>query len=439
MKFRLSSSTLFGRTAQAFTLAFLVFSLFSISLVIYFVTLPLTKRVANDLSAMVVLTAQIWVELPPGTRPDFEREMREHHQFIIGLDHTALTVDESPEFYIDYFLKSLNERTRQQHKILSDSDMPEWRWIDIAMGGRTIRVGFNQNRFVTQIPLTMIVMVLAGTLIAVVTSLLIVRRITQPLAALVKATTRVGEGKRGSPLEERGAVELTELTRNFNHMEEQLHILMENRTTLLAGISHDLRTPISRMQLELELLDDDLDRQLIKGMRDDLGEMNEIITTTLQLSKGMSEETSQQSDLCQVLNEVVEEYEKKGGEITCHCAEKIAYALPLSTFRRVVNNLIDNAIRYSETKPVRITCTTHLDSVCIEIIDQGPGIPGDQRRAVFQPFMRLEDSRNRASGGSGLGLAIVDQLCRMNDWQVELDESTAGGTVARIRLPIHTT
>ncbi|MEJ2591751.1 MAG: ATP-binding protein [Candidatus Thiodiazotropha sp.] len=427
--------TLFGRTALAFTLAFLVFSLFSLATVAYFVTLPMTKRAANDLSAMAVLTAQIWVELPPGTRPDFEREMREHHQFMVGLAGKPLTVDRSPPFYLDDFRKALSERTGSDESLLTDAARPDWAWVDIAMGGRSIRVGFDKRRFAARIPLTMIVMVLAGTLIAVVTSLLIVRRITRPLAALAAATARVGEGRRGPPLVEKGAAELVELTRNFNQMERQLQALLENRTTLLAGISHDLRTPIARMLLELELLGDGVDPQLTEGMRADLNEMNEIITATLQLSRGIADEVTAQTDLCRVVNEVAEETRRSGVEIVCRCTQGILYDLPVSAFRRILQNLLENAVRYGEGKPVEMRCETLASGVQVEIVDRGPGIPPAQRSAVFQPFVRVEGSRSRSSGGSGLGLAIVDQLCRLNGWRIELDASDYGGTTARLLLP----
>jgi two-component system, OmpR family, osmolarity sensor histidine kinase EnvZ len=278
-------------------------------------------------------------------------------------------------------------------------------------------------------------MVIAGTLIAVGTSLLMVRRITRPLAALAAATTRVGEGRRGVPLAEKGARELVELAHNFNQMEKQLQVLLENRTTLLAGISHDLRTPIARMQLELELLDEGSNGQLVEGMRADLAEMNEIITTTLQLSRGISDETTEQTDLCRVVQEVAEEFHRNGSPVECHCASGVRYELPVAAFRRVLNNLVDNAVRYGEGKPVRISCSATSTGVLIEIVDQGPGIPPHQRKAVFQPFTRLENSRNRASGGSGLGLAIVDQLCRLNDWRITLDSSGYGGVSARLLLP----
>lgn len=435
MRLPFDSGTLFGRTATAFTLAFLVFSLFSLSLVVYFVTRPLTQRVANDLSAMAVLTTQIWVELPPGTRPDFEREMQEHHDILVTLAGDPLPVDPDPAFYLKDFRQALSERTGQRHEILYDADRPGWRWVDIPMGGRQMRVGFESGRFITRIPLTLILMVVAGTVIAVVTSLVMVRRITRPLAALAHASTRIGEGRRGEPLPEVGATELAALTRNFNQMERQLQVLMENRTTLLAGISHDLRTPIARIQLELELLEDKPDRALIDGIRADLAEMNGLISATLQLSKGISDEITRQTEICGLLASVTGEYRRRDLPITYRCQGEIVRDLPTTAFRRVLNNLIDNALRYGNGEPVELRCEETSGRVRIEIIDRGPGIPADQRIKVLQPFKRLEDSRSRDSGGSGLGLAIVDQLCRLNDWRFELDEAVGGGTIARLILP----
>jgi two-component system osmolarity sensor histidine kinase EnvZ len=435
VRFPFLNGTLFGRTATAFTIAFLVFSLFSLGLMVYFVTTPLTQRVASDLSALVVLTTQIWVELPPDTRPDFEQEMQAHHDITIGLARQTLPLDPDPAFYLKDLSRALSERTGTNHDILYDAQLPNWRWVDIPMGGRVMRVGFDTRRFITRIPLTLILMVVAGTLLAMVTSLVMVRRITQPLAALAQASTRIGEGKRGQPLPEEGASELLELTHNFNQMERQLAVLMENRTMLLAGISHDLRTPIARMQLELELLEGNPDRELIEGMRADLDEMNEIISASLQLTKGITDEITKRTELCVLIESVVNEYRRRDEEIEFHCKEAPFRDLSVTAFRRVINNLIDNAVRYGRRKPIVVTCELEYNGVKIEVVDQGPGIPEDQRDIVLQPFKRLEESRSRASGGSGLGLAIVDQLCRMNDWRLELDGGERGGTVVRLYLP----
>ena len=434
MKRLFPGKTLFGRTATAFILAFLLFSLFSLGLIIYFVTLPLKQRSANDLSALVVLTAQIWVELPPGTRPDFEREMHQHHGIRISLSKGARIMQESPAYYLQSFLQALTERTGEHHTMYIDPQMPHWRWVEIPMAGRDLQIGFDSTRFMMRIPLTLILMVVAGTVIASMTSLLIVRRITSPLAELTKASTRIGEGRQGKPLQERGALELRELTRNFNQMEQQLQVLMDNRTVMLAGISHDLRTPIARMQLGLELAADKLDDDQLASLKDDLNEMNEIITATLQLSKGISDEVVEHTEVCEQIAEVVREYRSQNYPLEYLACRAIYRDLPLIAFRRVIHNLIDNAIQYGGGQPVEVCCRSRESALLVEVVDRGPGIPQSQREIILQPFKRLEESRSPTSGGSGLGLAIVDQLCRMNGWRFELDEAGGGGTVARLWL-----
>ena len=145
MSLRFKPDTLFGRTALAFAFAFLVFSFFSLSVVVYFVAMPLTKRAADDLSALIVLATQIWVELPPGTRPDFEKEMMTRHNLFIGKAGEALPEHASHHIYVDYLGAALLERTGQEQSLLIDEAMPDWGWVDIEMGGRTMRVGFTED------------------------------------------------------------------------------------------------------------------------------------------------------------------------------------------------------------------------------------------------------------------------------------------------------
>ena len=426
--------TLFSRTAFAFISSFLVFSIFALSLVIYFVAMPLTKRAADDLSALIVLTAQIWVELPPGTRPDFERAMLKQHNLSIKLTGDSLPEHKSTHFYIRYLEKALHTRTGKNLSIRIDSNQPEWGWVDLPMGGRVLRVGYLEEQLISKLPITMVLMVLVGILFALISSILLVRHITQPLSRLAEATTRIGKGESGPPLEEAGASELIELAKKFNQMEKQINLLLENRTTLLAGISHDLRTPIARMQLELELLNGDMDHQLIQDLRENLEEMNDIITTTLELSKGFGDQLSESVDIHIILQAVVNDFTTQGAKITLTGDDICTCNLPVIAFKRVLNNLLDNAVRYSEDKPVEIKYNCHDRHVIIQIIDQGPGIPAEMYNQVFQPFTRLESSRSRSSGGSGLGLAIVAQLCQANSWSIELKDSEYGGITALLDI-----
>jgi two-component system osmolarity sensor histidine kinase EnvZ len=430
----LKPRTLFRRTAYVFTLAFLIFSLFSLGVVIYFVAIPLTKRAADDLSALIVLSAQIWVELPPGTRPDFEREMLRRHKITIALADDSLPRHDTNHLYIQYVEEALLKRTGKPHPILFDEAHPDLGWVDIPMGGRVLRIGYDEDKLIARLPSTLLTMILAGILLAIMTSLLWVRKITRPLANLVEATTRIGLGRQGEPLEERGAAELVELTRNFNLMEKQIKVLMENRTTLLAGISHDLRTPIARMQLELELLEEDPDPELLDGLRQDLAEMNEIITTTLEFSKGLGDQRLETVDLVAAIKDIAQNFRRRGAEIDLQLPVRADCTVSVSAFRRVINNLLENAVRYGNRQMVSIRCRRRGPQIHFEIIDRGSGIPAELREQVLQPFKRLEGSRNRASGGSGLGLAIVEQLCRSNDWRLELDESEYGGLLARVSL-----
>jgi two-component system osmolarity sensor histidine kinase EnvZ len=360
--------------------------------------------------------------------------MLERHNLYIGMAAKPITEHDTTHIYIRYLEEALTQRSGSPQLVLMDAALPEWGWVDVKMGGRTLRVGFTEDRLITQIPQTMITMVLMGTLIAVITSLLLVRRITKPLAMLADATTRIGLGKSGEPLAEKGAEELVELTRNFNHMERQLKVLMDNRTTLFAGISHDLRTPIARMQLELELLDEAADPEMLDDMRQNLQEMNEIITATLQLSKGLGEQVLELVDLSVVVFEIANEFQRQAADIRLDTHESCYCKVSVSAFRRVINNLVQNAVRYSGNKPVTLKLVCHASKVVVQIVDRGPGIPPDLREEVFQPFKRLETSRSRASGGSGLGLAIVDQLCIANDWVVELKDSEYGGTTAELTV-----
>jgi two-component system osmolarity sensor histidine kinase EnvZ len=255
----------------------------------------------------------------------------------------------------------------------------------------------------------------------------------------VQATTQVGQGETPAPLPEQGPQELSQLARSFNRMAQDVRELLDNRTTLLAGISHDLRTPLSRMQLALEmLLPHAADPKLVESLRRDIEAMDRLIGQYLELGRGLQPAARIDTDLHKVLDEIAGDARRGGADIGLTEAETEAESCILAVnalaLRRVLSNLIENAVRYGDGKPVDLELVKSEGDVMIRVLDRGPGIPEAERESVFRPFYRLEASRSTATAGSGLGLAIARQLAQANGWQIELLARSGGGTEARLTL-----
>ncbi|MHB1174238.1 MAG: ATP-binding protein [Sulfuriferula sp.] len=430
---RLLPASLFGRTATILGLAFLVFQIAALAVVALTILKPMALRSADDLAGLMVLSVQTWVELPPETRPYFERELAVHHHLLIKRVDAPL--EERADSFLNshYIEQSLTRRTGQD--ILLKAGENGWVWAEMRMGGHLIRIGFERDRYGVQSPLAAVGLVSLGALLTWLTAMVMVRRISRTLVRLGAAAGEVGQGQMPQPLPESGATELASLTRAFNLMANEVQALLANRTTLLAGISHDLRTPIARMRLALAMLPQDADARLIGQIEHDLEEMNRLIGSFLELSRGLQAESVQKLDLRALLDELAEDARRSGGKVEWSASHTCIATAGPNSLRRVLSNLIENALRYGDNKPVTLECVCTAREALIRIMDRGPGIPPDQIEAVFRPFYRLETSRNKATGGSGLGLAIAQQLAQANHWQVLLLPRTGGGLSAEVHIP----
>lgn len=427
--------TLLGRTALALGLAFLCFGLFSAALLQLTLVQPHTRQAADDLASFLVLVAQIWVELPPDTRPDYEKELLHSHELRILQTEAPHASRSDSNSYLRYLQTALGKHVRQPVYIHRHPDHAGWLWADFPMGGRTIRLGFKEQRLQSHTFLILPLLAAIGLFVAFALSVLLVRRITRPLATMAEATHRIGEGDFSSSVPETGPREIADLARKLNLMESRIGQLLENRTTLLAGISHDLRTPLARMLLELELLREEGNQELIEGLHHDIAEMEKLISQTLLLAKGLGDEDEAKTDINALLSSIVDDFRKAGKDIAFEPAHTCEHPIRTNALKRVIGNLIDNAVSYSGGKAVTVECTPLGGGIDIRVIDRGPGIPPAEQEPIFQPFHRLEDSRNKTTGGSGLGLAIVRQLCQANDWEVDVSSPPDGGSIFQIHLP----
>jgi len=429
---------LFARTALALALAFIVFQAAAFWVVSRTLIIPVAERSADDLAGLIVLSAQTWVELPPKTREAFERELARRHGLRLTTVDVGATVD-APHFaFREQIEAALSRRVGTEIK-LRGVPGSKAAWLDIPLGGHDLRTGFYPDRYAVKTPLAAIAVVAVGTLLSLLTALFLVRRITVPLARAARAASQVGAGELPEPLPETGPAELAELARRFNTMATEVRELLDNRTTLLAGISHDLRTPMTRLQLNLEMLRDDpgparIDRAHSNDVRidravRDLADMNKLISGYLELARTTQAETRTRFDLAGLLEEVAVDAGLAWSAVAACEIEAGRLAV-----RRIVANLIQNAQRYGGDMPVELIleCTENIARVIVR--DAGSGIPEDQLEKVFRPFYRLEASRSQATGGTGLGLAIVRQLAETNGWKVMLQNRPLGGLEAVLEI-----
>jgi len=422
--------SLFARTALTLALAFIVFQTAAFWVVNRTLIVPVAERSADDLAGLIVLSAQTWVELPPETRAAFEGELARRH----GLRLTAAPLDAqvaAPSFpFRDEIEAALSRRTGEK-AVLRGVQGTQAAWLELPVGGHRLHVGFFPYRYAVKPPLAAVAVASLGAFLTLLTALLLVRNITVPLARTALAASRVGAGELPDPLPETGPRELADLAWRFNRMAHEVRALLDNRTTLLAGISHDLRTPMTRLQLNLELLRDTSTPERIDRAVADLNDMNRLIAGYLELARATQAEPAEPCDVGVLLGDIA-----AAARISWTGAEACEIRLAPLALRQIVSNLVTNAQCYGGDAPIELVLECGKQTVRVWVRDRGPGIPEDQLEKVFRPFYRLEVSRSQATGGTGLGLALVRQLAEMNGWSISLANRPGGGLEACLEIRI---
>jgi two-component system osmolarity sensor histidine kinase EnvZ len=270
--------------------------------------------------------------------------------------------------------------------------------------------------------------------LSVLGAAIIVRRINQPLADLASAAQRLAMGGRPERLQEKGPGEITTVTRAFNSMARNLERAESDRAMLLAGVSHDLRTPLTRLRLGVEMLPESTDEHSRNAMIGDIDDINAIIGQFLSFVRDENSEQAVSIDPAGLVRNVASRYTERGLDVGAETrdAPRIAVLRPLA-IRRLLQNLIDNAIRYGRP-PVLVSARREDDGLLLEVLDRGPGIPAEAVERVLQPFTRLDMARG--GGGTGLGLAIVDRIVQQHGGTLELAPREGGGLRVCVRLPL---
>lgn len=259
-------------------------------------------------------------------------------------------------------------------------------------------------------------------------------RINRPLTMLVHAAQRLRNGEPAPKLPEDSVDELREVTHTFNEMAESLVRLDAERTLLLAGVSHDIRTPLARLRLAVEMLPAEADF-MKHGMIEDISDMDNIIHQFLDFVRGVEGEPTRMMDLNDLLTALAERQARAGRDLKLTLGARYFIAMRPLAMQRLLDNLVGNAYAYGKGK-VEVRSQIQADKIVISVLDNGPGIPPEHAERLLRPFERMDSARNKYEGGSGLGLAICNRIAKLHGGSLVLENRPEGGLEARVSLPI---
>ena len=260
-------------------------------------------------------------------------------------------------------------------------------------------------------------------------SIIFLKNQTRPIISLAKASEKFGRGEEVEEFRPSGALEIRQAGYEFDKMRKRITRHLNQRSEMLSGISHDLRTPLTRIKLQLAFIKD---KEISNKLSNDVSEMEKMLNEYLQFASSSSEEKTETFDISELLESTVIRYEKK--EITTDIPERVFLDGRKSLIKRCFNNLIDNSIKYSNN--ILISLKKSANSIIIIIDDDGPGIPKNERENVFKPFYKIDKSRSDSKSSVGLGLSIASDIIKSHGGNIELGQSQLGGLKVTISLPI---
>jgi two-component system osmolarity sensor histidine kinase EnvZ len=306
------------------------------------------------------------------------------------------------------------------------------KWVEVStqLKGGLLQVTLPERRIFSSSGYVVLLWMMGSSIILLIIATIFMRNQIKPIRRLAIAAERFGKGRDVPFFKVEGAREVRQAARAFIDMKDRLQRQIQQRTALLAGVSHDLRTPLTRMKLQLEMMDgaDAAD------LKSDIADMERMIGAYLQFARGDGEEEAVRTDLRALLEQAARGMNREQERVALDMQEEITLLLRPVAFARCIGNLLSNALQYGQRAWISARRFGEQIEICID--DNGPGIPPSQHEDVFKPFFRGESSRNARTGGVGLGLPIVQDIVLSHGGQVWLDRSPQGGLRVVIDLPV---
>ncbi len=396
---------------------------------------PRARELAQMVVSVVNLTRAALLTTQPDKRHDLLIELSDREGIRVYPSEDEEKITPLPERAV--FLQMVAVEVRRQlgndTRMSMERDGEAGFWVSFRIeGDDEYWVMLPRERVERNLSLEWLGWGAAVLLLALAGAYLVMFRVARPLKALAAAARDIGQGRRPPQLAETGPGEIRRVTHTFNQMSSDLARLDEDRALILAGISHDLRTPLTRLRLAAEMSADAATRE---GISADIGEMDKIIGQFLDFARDTEGEPPEPTNLNSVVLHVTEPLQRRGARIELHLAELPPLMLRPLALLRLASNLINNALRHGGgTAPVEVQTRREEGRIILEVMDRGPGIPPEEAERLKQPFTRLETARTGAAS-AGLGLAIVDRVARGHGGRFDLFSREGGGLIARVTLP----
>ena len=301
--------------------------------------------------------------------------------------------------------------------------------IKVNSNDKIIQVLFPKEKIAPSSVRLFILWITLPSLLLISIAIIFLKNQTKPIVNLSKAAERFGKGDFMSSIRPSGASEIRKAAYEFDRMAKRIDRHLKQRSEMLSGISHDLRTPLTRLKLQLAMLDQ---KNISEKMSKDIDEMESMLSSYLQFAKSQVQEESVATNVNNIFKEIMDE--KNNKNLYFNFSDEIIFVAREKALKRCFNNIVENGLNYATNVYVVITKTTNMVNISIE--DDGPGIPINQYKNVFRPFYRLDASRNLNHSGVGLGMSIAEDIVRSHGGNIELNKSKHKGLQVRISLPL---
>lgn len=395
------------------------------------VTRRLTTAVAGEIGMVVQLVGRY---PDPATRNWIFETVANESELRFNLKPNAILANDGPAvgngILERLLVNALTERVRRPFRINVWGD-PADVLIDVQLPDGVLFVRTPRGRLFTTTSYVFILWMVGSSFILFAIASVFMRNQVRPIQQLASASEEFGKGRDTPDFKPYGAAEVRRAAAAFVIMRERIRRFIAQRTEMLAGVSHDLRTPLTRMKLELAMLGD---TPSVAGLKTDVADMERMVESYLAFVRGEGEEQTEATDLAKVLEDIAATAQRDGNSVSLTMVGDLTLPLRPQAIKRSLTNLIANATRHAAQ--VAIAAERHNRAVEVVIDDDGPGIPEQARDDVFKPFYRLDPSRNPDTGGVGLGLTIARDVVSGHGGSIQLDTSPLGGLRARIRLPV---